>query len=51
MRKSTVDELFVLHHLDLGLDEEEIEELMEESTWKQRSRWLEKNGYEEEEND
>lgn len=53
MTKSEVDELFVLHHLDLGLDEDEIEELLEESSWQQRSRWLDKNGYdlEEENND
>lgn len=53
MKKSIVDELFILHHLDMGLTEEEIDDLIEESSWQKRSRWLEANGYsmEEEEYD
>jgi hypothetical protein len=53
MRKKEIDELFTLHHLDLGVSEEEIEDLIEESSYNQRSRWLERRGYtlEEEEND
>lgn len=49
MSKSEVDELFVLHHLDLGFDEDEIDELLEDSSWQQRSRWLSNNGYDSEE--
>lgn len=49
MRKSEVDELFVLHHQDLGLSDEEIEDLLEESSWQKRSRWLEFRGYDTEE--
>lgn len=46
-----IDELFTLHHLDLGLDDEEIEDLLEESTTESRFKWLKRNGYEVEEND
>lgn len=53
MSKKEVDEMFVLHHLDLRLSEEEVDDLIEESDGKQRERWLERNGYsfEEEEDD
>lgn len=40
-----IDNMFIDHHDDLGLDEQEIEGLMEESTTEQRYKWLKKNGY------
>lgn len=50
--KNIVDEIFIDHHGCLGLNQQEIDELIEESTVKQRSNWLKKIGYElEEEHD
>lgn len=49
MNKKIVDEVFKDHHDCLGLDEQEIEDLFEESTFQQRYTWLKKNGYELEE--
>ena len=46
-----IDELFTLHHLDLGLCEEEIDDLLDESTITERCQWLMNNGYEVETND
>ena len=47
-----VEEIFIDHHDCLGLDHQEIEELIEESTFQQRYNWLKKIGYElEEEHD
>lgn len=43
--KNIVDELFRDHHDCLGLDGEEIEDLIEESDWMDRYNWLKKNGY------
>ena len=40
-----VDEVFIEEHNCLGLDMEEIEELIEDSTWEQRHKWLKKIGY------
>jgi hypothetical protein len=51
MKKSEVDELFVLHHQDLSLSDEEIDDLIEESSWQQRARWLDARGYSTEEGD
>lgn len=45
MLKKVAEEIFILHHLDLGLDEEEVEDILQESSWKQREKWLIKNGY------
>lgn len=47
--KDIVDEIFKDHHDCMGLDEQEIDDLIEESTWKQRYNWLKKSGYELEE--
>lgn len=50
--KDFIDEIFSDHHDCMGLDQEEIDELIEESTFKQRYNWLKKIGYElEEEHD
>lgn len=48
MFKKAVDEQFILCHLDLGLDDEEIEDLMDESTFEQRFKWLKKFGFDSE---
>lgn len=45
MWKNELDELFTLYHLDMGLADEEIEDLKEESTFEQRYRWLKKFGF------
>lgn len=44
--KKIIDELFTLHHSDGGLDEEEINDLIKESTLDEREVWLKKTGYE-----
>lgn len=41
-----VDEIFSLHHYDLGFDENEVEDLLIESTFQQRLKWLNRKGYE-----
>ena len=46
-----LDELFMLYHLDLGLDDEEIEDIIEETTFEQRKKWMRKNGFEGAEHD
>lgn len=40
-----VDEVFKEHHNCMGMDQEDTQELMDESTWEQRHKWLKKNGY------
>ena len=43
--KDIIDEMFRDHHDCVGMDEEEIEDLIDESTIKQRYDWLKKVGY------
>lgn len=40
-----VDEVFKEHHNCMGMDAEEIEELIDDSTFDQRRKWLIKEGY------
>jgi hypothetical protein len=40
-----VEEVFKDHHDCMGLDSEETEFLMKESTFQQRERWLKRAGY------
>lgn len=40
-----VDDVFIEHHNCMGLGLDEIEELIEDSTWEQRRKWLKKEGY------
>lgn len=40
-----VDEVFIDHHDGCGFDFDEIEEMLEQSTWEQRRSWLIRNGY------
>lgn len=46
-----IDELFFLCHLDLGVGEDEIESLFEESTFEQRCKWMRHHGFEVKEDD
>ncbi|MBQ6447284.1 MAG: hypothetical protein IJJ10_07465 [Bacillus sp. (in: Bacteria)] len=43
--KNIVDEIFKDHHDCMGLSEEEIEDLIDESDFLERYNWLKKNGY------
>lgn len=40
-----VNQVFIDHHDDMGMSEQEIDDLLEESTWEQRYKWLKRNGY------
>lgn len=40
-----VNDVFIEHHISMGLDIEETNILIEESTFKQREKWLIKRGY------
>lgn len=40
-----VDEVFTDHHDHMGMDEDEILELIEDTTFEQRKKWLKRNGY------
>ena len=47
--KEYVYNVFIDHHLDSGLDTEEIQDIIEDSNFEQIERWLIKNGYDLEE--
>ncbi|MEM5014142.1 hypothetical protein WKH57_25875 [Niallia taxi] len=47
-----IDQMFIDHHDCMGLDQQEIDDIIEDSTFQQRYNWLKKIGYElEEEHD
>ncbi|GEN36587.1 hypothetical protein [Aneurinibacillus danicus] len=40
-----IDDIFIEHHNCMGMDMNEVEEIMQDSTPEQRKKWLDKPGY------
>lgn len=40
-----INDIFQEHHNCMGMDLDEIQDLIEDSTPEQRKKWLDKNGY------